>query len=990
MADSLYQQYSLLSANPAPPPQHTQSRKAVFARLAQPFIGASRPPSSHGPSAANAGGGGGGGSSVTSAPILNGPRNLRYNLNSPILALSANSEGDRIVVAGREILRILRVGYNEITEEANLRLPGEQKRHFQYDVKWGTSPQKNIIATAGTNGTICLYDVKEGKLDRMLREHGRQVHRLAFNQANGNLLLSASQDGTIKLWDLRERRSRHTFNGKAEAVRDVQFNAGNAVEFAGAFDSGAVQKWDYRKENICEKKINAHNGPAFAVDWHPDGKHLASGGRDRTVKIWDMSADSRRKPKHELTTMASVSRIAWRPSRSGKHDSTQLATCAINNDHRVQLWDFKRPYIPPRIMDVHDNPTTGLQWKDEDILWSCAKDSTLVQSDVPFAMQPINHLSHGAFDWAPNGEFTFAAQRRAKNRHHGVTGSRTTFDTDEDIAIREERRSHRSGSFKGSKPNLTQINVFDTPLDKFVPSQSAAKVSIPSLFDKEAFDFFAERYIIDLDGVAGGPKITLAQACEHNARIAFRAHKYRTAKSWKMIQLVLASEDAEAEKWQLKRPESISSTHHASGIVARRTLGLNGDNSATASGGATPKAPPSPASAPTPTPGKLHPEPLEHNLLSLPPAAFGRSLSSSTISTDGEHSGVAGSDSDTPSHSRKKARPVLTVDTSSPNFIPSPNMKSRDFAASSPPPKPPTTNGNAVTHTKRDSIDSNQNLPLFTSTTERSDPLSSQTPAGVDIAPASKVSSNSSSPVLQRQFSLVSEQTSSSYGVLESVSEGAVPHSLPPITEEAAGISQLLPPPPPIISVNPPPTLVSNIDDPRPWAVRRLAQQLIEYCTATGDVQFAGVLVLLLHKRLGFAIELVEEILDGYLNLLTRLQHFSVAALVRKLAPAESLRMAGQWNVDVDLSCGQCYRAVGGRGGGWCEKCAGSGGAECVICGEVGKGRRWTVCAVCGHGGCEGCLRGWFLGVTENGDEKGVQGEEWCPAVGCGCCCLPR
>jgi hypothetical protein len=69
MADSLYQQYSLLSANPAPPPQHTQSRKAVFARLAQPFIGASRPPSSHGPSAANAGGGGGGGgSSVTSAP----------------------------------------------------------------------------------------------------------------------------------------------------------------------------------------------------------------------------------------------------------------------------------------------------------------------------------------------------------------------------------------------------------------------------------------------------------------------------------------------------------------------------------------------------------------------------------------------------------------------------------------------------------------------------------------------------------------------------------------------------------------------------------------------------------------------------------------------------------------------------------------------------------------------------------------------------------
>ena len=168
------------------------------------------------------------------------PRNLRYNLGSAILALSANDE-DRIVVAGREILRILRVGTSEITEEANLRLPGEQKRHFQYDVKWGTIHQKNIIATAGTNGTICLYDVKQGKLDRMLREHVRQVHRLAFNQANGNLLLSASQDGTIKLWDLRENKSRFTFVGKSDAVRDVQFNAANATEFAAAFDSGAIQ-----------------------------------------------------------------------------------------------------------------------------------------------------------------------------------------------------------------------------------------------------------------------------------------------------------------------------------------------------------------------------------------------------------------------------------------------------------------------------------------------------------------------------------------------------------------------------------------------------------------------------------------------------------------------------------------------------------------------------------------------------------------------------
>jgi len=977
------------------------------------------------------------------------PRNLRYNLGSAILALSAGDE-DRIVVAGREILRVLRVGTNEITEEANLRLPGEQKRHFQYDVKWGTIHQKNIIATAGTNGTICLYDVKQGRLDRVFREHGRQVHRLAFNQANGNLLLSASQDGTIKLWDLRENKSRFTFVGKSDAVRDVQFNAANATEFAAAFDSGAIQvsgcdltsgafgvseltsqqRWDYRKESIYERKINAHNGPAFTVDWHPDGRHCASGGRDRTVRIWDFNADPRRKPKHELTTMASVSRIAWRPSRNNKNDTTQLATCAINTDHRMLLWDFKRPYIPSRIMDVHDNATTGILWKDEDVLWSCAKDSTLVQTYVPSAPQPIDSLAHSAISWAPSGDFTFAGQRRARSRFHTV-GGRADFDED---ALRDDRRSHgRSSSFRSPRPSL---NLFGTSPDKFVPAQSAAQVSIPSLFDKEAFDYFAEKYIIDLDGAAGGKKVTLIQACDWNARVAFRAQCHRTATSWKMIRKMIASEDAEAaERQQYRRAESVSSAQHPTGLVARRALGLGGDNSASASGGATPLAPRSPASIATPTPAKH--EPVGEQLLRLPPSAFGRSPSSSTISTDGEEYAAVGravasfaptqSDSAAPngSPSNGKGQLALTIDTSARNQI-----KTHDFAAQARPAgeSKADVNGTSSVH---HSIDENLNLPLFTATTERSDPLSvaglvQEPTACVDINNPAHAKTNgnhehstshpysatthtdtsfNSSPSLQRQFSLVSEQTSSSYGVLgltrSDMSDSESPNyhnhthpdissnSLPPITEEMNASTILSPHTGQQAQSAPqlhmPLPSVATADDEKPWSSRRMVEQLLVYSTETGDIQTAAVLILLLHERMAFSPHIIEEVLDGYLSLLTRMRHFSVAALVRKLAPSEAIRMSGQFNVDVDLSCGECGRAVGGRGGGWCKKCSGQGGAACVICGELGKQRRWTVCAVCGHGGCEGCLRGWFVGE----DVEHEEGMERCPAVGCGCACLP-
>lgn len=75
-----------------------------------------------------------------------------------------------------------------------------------------------------------------------------------------------------------------TFEGKSESVRDVQFSPVNQHEFAAAFENGTVQKWDLRSPKMYERKLNAHNGLALTVDWHPDGRYLASGGRDKVIK----------------------------------------------------------------------------------------------------------------------------------------------------------------------------------------------------------------------------------------------------------------------------------------------------------------------------------------------------------------------------------------------------------------------------------------------------------------------------------------------------------------------------------------------------------------------------------------------------------------------------------------------------------------------------------------------------------------------------------
>ena len=64
-----------------------------------------------------------------------------------------------------------------------------------------------------------------------------------------------------------------------------------------------MQRWDLGAPRMYEKKISAHNGLTLTIDWHPDGRYLLSGGRDRMIKVWDMNGDQRT-PLHAVQCIA--------------------------------------------------------------------------------------------------------------------------------------------------------------------------------------------------------------------------------------------------------------------------------------------------------------------------------------------------------------------------------------------------------------------------------------------------------------------------------------------------------------------------------------------------------------------------------------------------------------------------------------------------------------------------------------------------------------
>uniref|UniRef100_A0A915KTS0 GATOR2 complex protein WDR24 n=1 Tax=Romanomermis culicivorax TaxID=13658 RepID=A0A915KTS0_ROMCU len=494
---------------------------------------------------------------------------MQVNLDGPINALSVNRHANRVVVAGRNLLKVYEIHNDGLKEENSIK-PGKLPalNLSCQDVAWSLL-EDHVVASAATNGVVVVWNLdtqSKNKIERTFSAHKRTVNKVSFHPSDVYCMISGSQDAKIKIYDLREKEPVLT---GTDSIRDLQFSWHNSAIFAAADEGGNIKCWDLRTTERPSKTFTAHGGPVLSLDFHPTLKSwLATGSRDRVIKVWDWLLE---KPSvvHCVQTTASVNKIKWRPNRE-----FHIASCSMVIDCCIHVWDVNRPYIPFATFDEHKDVATGIAWlSDAHQFLSCGKDGLLIRHDFKSAIHPLDLASPVGISFSTYDQIAFAVSNEANKAVNAY------------LSPRSSDSSNISGK-ANTLPNLSKMRMSSSTSSMLKsadffrpPTKSSVYIMKPELIGNlPAYDGFVEcalRYRII-------PKC-IVEACEYNAHVAASVGKTNVSRTWLILRDLIELNSTDDSK-HINCSSLIDYPEHA--IFSRGTsttaevpffdLGLNG------------------------------------------------------------------------------------------------------------------------------------------------------------------------------------------------------------------------------------------------------------------------------------------------------------------------------------------------------------------------------------------------------------------------------
>ena len=226
------------------------------------------------------------------------------------------------------------------------------------------SSDGKFLATTGIDKTAKIWDATSGKLLREF-EHDGRVQAIDFSP-DGKFLVTAVLPKNISvLWEVDSGKKVRIFKGHTDWVYFVRFSP-NGEYIATAGRDRVVKIWDVSTGKVIHNL--PHASIVLGVDFSPDGKFLVSAGLpgelQETVIMWDVKTG--RRVKSFIGPSNTVPRAKFSPNG-------QLLAAA-SWDRTVWIWDVSTGNEVRSL--VHESAVHDIAFSPDNKMLGVACEST--------------------------------------------------------------------------------------------------------------------------------------------------------------------------------------------------------------------------------------------------------------------------------------------------------------------------------------------------------------------------------------------------------------------------------------------------------------------------------------------------------------------------------------------------------------------------------------------------------------------------------------
>jgi WD40 repeat protein len=214
----------------------------------------------------------------------------------------------------------------------------ELNGHTEIVIALSIDPKGTEVATSGFDNKILLWDLASGKQLFTLDCHGEMIGRLAHSP-DGKLLVGGS-DGTIRVWDSKTKKELREWKAHDKLITSLEFTH-NGQYLATCSRDGRVKLWD-TKDWLETAIWQMGNEEPVSLGVSSEGKLMVVGSSVGEVVFFNTSEEAIKTTMNELPKTILLTRTTYRAHNSAVNtvsfspDGKMLASGSI--DASVKLW----------------------------------------------------------------------------------------------------------------------------------------------------------------------------------------------------------------------------------------------------------------------------------------------------------------------------------------------------------------------------------------------------------------------------------------------------------------------------------------------------------------------------------------------------------------------------------------------------------------------------------------------------------------------------